>query len=212
MVKTKLLKGKKKRWYPILAPKLFNNQMLGESLVADAESLVGKTMKINLMHLSKDPRKSNINLTFVVKDVKEGKGIADIAGYEMISATVKRLVKKGKNKINLSFECVTADGLLIRVKPLIITKNRTTGAILSSLSNHCAEDVKKYIAQVNFDDIIGQLLAHKLQMILKKQLTKVYPLRLFELRSVKFVDNKNLTNPLNKSRGINREIFGIAQT
>ena len=42
------LKRKKKRWLPILAPKLYNENHLGESFVHDESELIGKRVK--MMH------------------------------------------------------------------------------------------------------------------------------------------------------------------
>jgi len=48
---------KKKKWVPIQAPKLFNEQIIGESLVGEAQELVGRRATVSLMTLTGDPQK-----------------------------------------------------------------------------------------------------------------------------------------------------------
>ena len=171
MPKERLLKGKKKQWHQILAPKLFNNQVLGESLVSNAELLIGKSIRINLMNLVRDPKKSNINLTFVVDNIKEGKGITKIIGYEIIPTTVKRIVKRGRNKIELSFLCLTSDNTQTRIKPLVTTRAMTKGSVLSTLRKAIIDELTKTASTLNFEELMTQIVSHKVQTVSYTHLT-----------------------------------------
>jgi len=147
--------------------------------------LIGKNIKVNLMNLTKDPKRSNVNLTFKVESVKENKGITKIIGYEIIPATVKRLVKRNRNKINLSFVCSTSDNMQIRIKPLVITKAKTKGSVLTSLRKAIIDELSKLVNLLNFEEFMMQVIAHKLQTNLKKQLKKIYPIKNFEIIYIK---------------------------
>jgi len=190
MPREKLLKGKKKHWCQILAPRIFNNAVLGESRVSNSELLIGKKIKINLMNLTRDPKKSNVNLSFIVESIKEGKGITRIVGYEIVPATIKRLVKKGRNKIELSFLCSTSDNKTVRIKPFAVTRGMAKGAVLASLRKGIISELTKFVNRVTFEELLNQIIFHKLQMGLKKQLKKVYPIRNFEIKSLKIEGKK----------------------
>jgi len=177
MPKEKLLKGKKKHWCQILAPRVFNNAVLGESLVSNAELLIGKKIKINLMNLTRDPKKSNVNLNFIVESIKEA---------------IKRLVKKGRNKIELSFLCSTSDNKTVRIKPFAVTRGMAKGAVLASLRKGITGELAKFVNRVTFEELLNQIMFHKLQMGLKKQLKKVYPIRNFEIKSLKIEERKKV--------------------
>ena len=57
-------KIKKKNWYQIVAPKIFNGAMLGETIVYDQNAMVGKTVTQNLMNLTNDSKRQNVNIKF----------------------------------------------------------------------------------------------------------------------------------------------------
>jgi len=93
----------KKEWYPILAPKIFQNVVLGETHVYEPEQMVGKCLTKNLMSLTNDVKRQNININFKVVNVQNGKGLTDIIGYYMVQSSIKRLIRKNIEKISMSF-------------------------------------------------------------------------------------------------------------
>ena len=61
------LKWKRKKWHAILAPTPFGEQQIAETLALDPEELVGRTVEINLMHLTKNMKRQNFNMKFKVE-------------------------------------------------------------------------------------------------------------------------------------------------
>ena len=98
MVKVKTVK---KQWYSIIAPKLFNNVVLGETLVYEPEKMVGKCLKQNLMNLTNDIKRQNINVNFEIVNVENGKAHTEIIGYNMVTSSVKRFVRRNVEKIDM---------------------------------------------------------------------------------------------------------------
>ena len=84
MAKQKIIK---KEWYPILAPKIFHNEVLGETPVYDTQQMIGKTITKNLMNLTNDVKRQNINIGFKIVGVQNGKAITDIVGYYMVQSS-----------------------------------------------------------------------------------------------------------------------------
>ena len=80
MAKAKVIK---KEWYPILAPKIFQNAVLGETHVYEPGQMVGKSVTKNLMSLTNDVKRQNINIDFEVVNVQNNKAFTDITGYYM---------------------------------------------------------------------------------------------------------------------------------
>lgn len=184
MVETKLVgtKIKRKKWFPIIAPKIFRNTVLGETYVSDEQSMLGKNIKVNLMSLTGDIKKQNIEIDFVVEKVENNKAIADIIGYHMVTTSVKRLVRRSSHKLENSFSCQTSDGKKIRIKTLILTFSTTKGTILSRLRATSIDYIIKTIKKLTYNNLINELVTHKFQESLKNNLKKIYPLRACEIR------------------------------
>ncbi len=187
MAKVKIMK---KEWYPIVAPKIFGNVVLGETYVYDPEQMVGKGITRNLMGLTNDVKRQNINVSFKVSSVQNGKAFADVISYYMAQSSIKRLVRKGVQKIDMSFSCKTSDNKDLRVKPLLITRGLTTGSVATKIRRIAQEFLVKYISAITYDNLINDLVNHKLQMALKSESNKIYPLRVCEIRSMEIVLEK----------------------
>ncbi len=185
MVKAKIIK---KEWYPILAPKIFQNAVLGETHVYEPEQMIGKGITKNLMSLTNDVKRQNINIDFKVVDVQNNKAFTDITGYYMVQSSIKRLVRKNIEKIDMSFSCKTSDNKNLQVKPLLITRAATTGSVATKIRKNAQDFIVKYISSISCDNFVNDLVTHKLQSSLRKELSKIYPLRICEIRSMEIVD------------------------
>lgn len=181
---SELRKQKKKKWCPIVAPELFQNKFLGESLVDDASLLMNKAITVNLMQLTGDMKKQNMTIMFKVVDIKEGKGITKAIKFELASSSLKRFPKREKDKRIDSFVVKTADNVLVRIKPIMITNAMTKGSALRALIKNCRGICKEYANQTTFDNLLMDLVAYKFQKTVRELLHKTYPLRNFEIKSL----------------------------
>jgi len=182
------LKVIKKEWYPILAPKIFQNTVLGETPAYEPDKMVGKSMTKNLMELTNDVKRQNINVKFKVANVQNGKAFTDIVGYYMVQSSIRRMIRKNIEKISMSFSCKTSDNKTLQVKPLLITRSATIGSVAARMRKETQDFLVKYISSISYDNLVNDLVSHKLQSSLRKDMNKIYPLRVCEIRSMEIVD------------------------
>ena len=190
MAAEQLTKLKKKQWYQIIAPKQFEEGVLGETLVSDPQMMLGKALSHNLMNLTSDPKRQNINIYFKVVSVEGGKGLTSIVGYEIIPSSVKRFVRRNSEKMNLSFECETADNIPVRIKPLVITKADVKGSVAAKMRNVIVQNLIKTIKKTNYNELMNDVITHKLQSELRAGLNKMYPLKVCEIRYLGIVQRE----------------------
>ncbi|MBU3942246.1 MAG: hypothetical protein KKF74_05015 [Nanoarchaeota archaeon] len=174
----------KKKWYQILAPKEFNEMLIGETPSLDPRLLIGKIMTINLMGITRDIKKQNINITFRVTGLKENKAETEIIGYKVMPAFIKRIIRKGRNNLHDSFVCKTSDEKDVRLKSLVITVNKTKGAVVNSLMKALRANLTEYVRKITYKELVNELVSHKLQSNLKISLRKIYPLRSLEIKEM----------------------------
>ena len=190
MAAEQLTKLKKKQWYQIIAPKQFEEGVLGETLVSDPQMMLGKALSHNLMNLTSDPKRQNINIYFKVVKIEGGKGLTSIVGYEIIPSSVKRFVRRNSEKMNLSFECETADNIMVRIKPLVITKADVKGSVAAKMRNVIVQNLIKAIKKTNYNELMNDVITHKLQSELRAGLNKMYPLKVCEIRYLGIVQRE----------------------
>ena len=175
-------KAKKKQWYSIVAPKQFENVVLGETLVTEPGLMMGKTLSHSLMNLTNDMKKQNINIHFKVTEIEGDKGKTSIIGYQIVPSSVKRLVRRNSEKMDLSFIAETSDNIILRVKPLVVTRGLVKGSVGAKMRNYVVQYLIKTIKKLTFDEFMNELITHKMQSTMRAALNKVYPLKVCEIR------------------------------
>lgn len=188
---TKILNKKaKKNWYQIVAPKLFADQIIGKSLVHSPENLMNKSISVNLMNLTGDIRSQNINIGFKVLGIKNGQGMTDVWSYKLIPAHVKRIVRRKQDKIEDSFTIKTKDNIKLRIKPLILTLNKTSGAVRAELRRTMKNALAQTFESYTYEDVLRQILMRKLQFNISRELKKITPVKTCELRILERLSQK----------------------
>lgn len=180
----KAIKIKKKSWVTIIAPKMFSNQIIGETFVAEPEKKVGMTVSVSLSTLTGDMKRQSTHIIFKINNYSGGKLGTEIIGYEISPSAIKRMVRRDKEKLDHSFPAETADGRKIRLKWIMITKEDTKSSILSALRKSSQDFLVKEVKKMSYDDLVNDIISHKVQAVTKKHLTKVYPLQICEIRAM----------------------------
>jgi ribosomal protein S3AE len=178
---------KKKRWVPIHASKLFNEQVIGESFVGEPQELVGRAVTVSLMTLTGDPQKQSVNVSFNITGVHDGKVTTELVGYQVMPSAAKKMMRRSKSKIEDSFIVETADKKLIRVKPLIVTRGRTTHNVLTTMRKLQRAYIAKMISKTDFENFVKDVVMKKLQHGLAQMMKRLYPVGACEIRQMEFI-------------------------
>jgi len=187
-------KIRKKIWVSLVAPKIFREMEVGQTYVYEAEQTIGKTITANLMSLTNDMKKQNVSVKFKVKEIKEGKGQLDIMGMYIIPTSIRRLVRKGRERIDMSIVCKTNDDKKVRIKPLLITRVRVTSSVRNHIHHTVLNFVADKISKMSFSNLINDVINYRLQREVREVIKKVYPLKTTEFRVVELVkDTTKLT-------------------
>lgn len=176
------IRKKRKKMYPLLAPQFLNERIIGETPLDDIALLKGKQVTSNLFNLMGDMKRQYVELSFKVENVRENKGYTDIVGYKLSNAFIKRMVRRGRSKVDDSFYVKDAKGVMIQIKPMLITLGKAPNSIKTRLLKFMRAEILQIIQQVNFEQFVKDLLDHKVQKGLKERLTKRYPVKQVEIR------------------------------
>ena len=182
-VQTTLDRKKRKKWYPVIATKDFQEIHLGESLADEPSQLLGRQLHLNLMTLLNDPKKQSSTVHFEVKELRGDMGIATLVHYELNSSYLKRLVRKTSNKMEESFVLMTKDGQRCRIKPVFFTRNKVNNSTLTSLRKKAEVHLHNIFQQYTLPELFSMIITNKLQMELKSALKKVYPISSCEIKA-----------------------------
>lgn len=183
---------KRKRWFNIMAPELFNNAVLGETLVAEAKETLGKTATVSLMVLTGDLKKQNVNVTFKVVSTHDNNAQTELVRYELAPTSIKRFVRRKRDRVDASFVCRTKDEKAVRVKPFIVTAYSSSRSITAQLQKRAVDFLVRDIIKKDYKQLVREVVEGRLQNHLWDALAKVYPLKLVSLRVLEIVDPKKV--------------------
>jgi ribosomal protein S3AE len=186
-----LLKKRKKRWVPIQATRHFNNVEIGETITVEPSALIGRNVSINLMNLTQDIKTQNTKIVFKIKEVKDNKLLTEIVRYELVPASLKRMVHKEKEKIDDSFLATTKDNVNLKIKPFMVTKSSTNRSVLTALRKKAREVLTETIKKTTYEVFMEEVIRFKVQNFTKRELSKIYPLTQFQIRKLERLVQKS---------------------
>jgi small subunit ribosomal protein S3Ae len=180
-------KWKRKKWFHLIAPKLFSEQVLGETPADEPDMVKGRTVEVNLMMLTGNMKLQNINVTFEVTNVQGANAYTEVKKFEIQPASIKRRVRRRKDKLDDSFICVTRDNKMIRLKPLIITNSKSSSSIKAKLRRVTMLNLQRSIRTVDYDTLVTDIVNNKLQKDMRNTLHKTFPVKIFDIRMLETV-------------------------
>ena len=175
-------KTKKKKWYNVLATKYFNNSVIGETTCKDKESLIGRVVSYNLGLLTRDVKLQNVKVGFKINKVEDNNALTEIIKYELINSYIKRVVRVGRSKLDESFVVESKDKIRLRIKVLVLTKNIVQRGVLKHMRKKIKDYFSNLVSKEEYENFIIDLISHKAQVDLRKELNKIYPIAVCEVR------------------------------
>jgi ribosomal protein S3AE len=165
---------RKKRFFDVEIPSIKKETQLQ---AYELKELEGRTIIYDLTRLL---RGKNILAQFNVI-VKEDKAEAEPIGIKLLPSFLRRIIRKGTNQIDDSFEVETKDSKIL-IKPFLITRKKVPRKIRKSLRNKAREEIISYCKEKTAGQIFDDILKNSLQKELSFKLKKIYPLSLCEIR------------------------------
>lgn len=185
--KAKIKKLVKKRWYQIIAPKFLNELIVGEVYAGDAKDVVNRTFHVNLAAVTGESQHQQMHATFTVTHVNGDKLFTVLKGLKIIPSAVKRLIRRKKPRVDISFVVQTSDGFNVRIKPFGVARGGASGGVMAKLRNEVKKLLTETAKAASYDDLLLSVLNNTLQKTVLESSKKIYPLGRFEIRWIERV-------------------------
>ncbi len=174
---------KKKSWFSIVAPQVFNSMAIGETTAVEGTDLIGRSIKVSLMNLTRNMKKQNITVTFKIDGLKDNVAQTHVFAFETNQASVKRFVRRRRDKIDDSIVAKTKDGKLVRVKPMLITRNNTSNPVLGEMRHAMRYKVVSDMAKLTYGQFVEKIINDQFAKDIKYAIQKIYPVRNVSIRT-----------------------------
>jgi small subunit ribosomal protein S3Ae len=178
---------KAKNWYQILAPSLFNNVPVAETLAETPDSLIGRVTEISLQDLTNDFRKSHIKLLFTVDKVEQNTAHTQLKGHVLTSDYLRRMTRRRKSRVDGVFDVETRDGALLRVKPFAIAEKRIQSSQKKLIRNVMKVVISKEGKTKTLNAFIKDCLDGKIGSEIYKNCKVYYPVKRIEINKTEIM-------------------------
>jgi small subunit ribosomal protein S3Ae len=180
-------KWRKKRYFSVLAPKIFQEREIGQTIAYDASSLNGRPINTNLMVITGNIKKQQINITFKINKVQGDTAYTMVEQYAVSPSAIKRKIRRQRERVDESLQCVTKDNKIVRIKPLLITRVKASRSVLSVLRNALLRFVLDSVRKTDYDSLVMDIINEKFQKNVANTLSKIAPVRFVDIRMMKYL-------------------------
>ena len=178
---------KAKNWYQILAPSLFNNVPVAETLAETPNSLIGRVTEVSLQDLTNDFRKSHIKLLFTVDKVEQNTAHTQLKGHVLTSDYLRRMTRRRKSRVDGVFDVETRDGALLRVKPFAIAEKRIQSSQKKLIRNVMKVVISKEGKTKTLNAFVKDCLDGKIGSEIYKNCKVYYPVKRIEINKTEIM-------------------------
>jgi ribosomal protein S3AE len=139
--------------------------------------LGGRFLKYDLTRMLKG---KSMMLTMKI-NIVDGNAVAVPKKISLLPYFLRRMVRKGTNYVEDSFQAECKDGKII-IKPFLVTRRKVSRAVRAALRNKAKEELLNYVKDKTAEQLFDEIIKNQIQRTLSQKLKKIYPLALCEIR------------------------------
>lgn len=175
---------KLKRWYKIIAPRIWDEREVGETAASDEGLLYGRSVEVPASMLTGGMGHAHYFVKFRISQVVGSEARTEFLGYALDNAFIKRLTRRHSSKVEYVFDVTTRDGATLRVKAVTWTavkiSNPKKTAIRKIMQDMIAERAKK----LGKDELMKEFIIGDLMQKIASEANRIAPVRRTEVAKV----------------------------
>lgn len=140
-------------------------------------------MEVSMAELG-DLKKSYIKLRFKVDRIEGHKAFTQFGGLELTKDNLYRLMRKRLQKVETIFDVTTKDQWVLQLTALTILNRTAYTEIQRRVRNNVRSFLTAAATQATLDDFVHAIIDGVPQMQIRKQESKLYPVRFSEIAKI----------------------------
>lgn len=173
---------KAKGWYNLLAPDMFNKQLLGETIADEPGKLMGRIAEVTVQDLTGDFSKMHIKLQFKVHHIQGQDALTQFVGHGMTSDYVRRLTRRKRTRTDGTFDVTTKDAWRVRVKPMAIADRRIQSSKQRVIRQTMERIVREAAASLSMGEYVKVMISGELAKNIAVACKPIQPITRVEVR------------------------------
>jgi len=186
---------KAKGWYNLLAPDMFNKQVLGETVADESGKIVGRITEVTVQDLTGDFSKMHIKLHFKVHHVQGQDALTEFVGHAMTSDYVRRLTRRKRTRTDGTFDVTTKDAWKVRVKPMAIADRRIQSSKQRVIRQIMERVIRSTAAANSMGDFVRAMISGELAKNIAVSCKPIQPISRVEVRQSEVLEAGAVPEP-----------------
>jgi len=171
-----------KRWYTVLAPEQFDRAEIGQTVAAEPEQALGRTIETTLADLRNDASGNNTKLTFKITEMASDTAYTEFIKHEMTRDYLRSLVRRGSSKVAAYVTALTTDDYRVQVQPVALTTNDESQE--KAIRRTMIDIVEEAAAERTFESLADSVVEGRLSSAIYNDAKTIYPLRRVEIQKM----------------------------
>ena len=176
---------KKKSWYKILAPKLFDEKEIGETIALKPTVLEGRKIKVPMSIFTNKIHHQFNALTFKITEVKGKTAYTKLYEYEIARDSLRRYIRRRSSAIRSILNLTTADKKKIRLTIYIFTISKIDTFKQKSLRKVMDEGVRTFVSKNKYQKVFKDALSGELASSIYKKVKSLQRVKKVEISKIK---------------------------
>ncbi|MGP6220625.1 30S ribosomal protein S3ae [Caldiplasma sukawensis] len=181
-------KWKEKKWYTILAPNQIGGKEIGTTIGANESEIIGRTIEVPISDLSGNFKRTNSKVVFKIVNVSGLKCSTMFIGHYVGDDYIRRLVRRGRERIDIIEKIKTVDNYVFSLKIVAITDGNITSSKRIEVRNKILESVYDKTKNMDMFEFIRYVISEESLNEIINNLKEVYPVKKIEFRKSELLE------------------------
>jgi small subunit ribosomal protein S3Ae len=173
-----------KRWYTVLAPEQFDRAEIGETVAAEPDQALGRTIETTLADLRNDASGNNTKLTFKITEMASDTAYTEFTKHEMTRDYMRSLVRRGSSKVAAYVTALTTDDYRVQIQPVALTTKSADESQEKAIRRTMIDIVEEAATDRTFDNLADSVVEGRLSSAIYNEAKTIYPLRRVEVQKM----------------------------
>lgn len=183
-------KWKAKEWYRVIAPPMFNNAVIAETMADEPGKLRNRIVETTMQEMSGDASKAHLKLYFQIDSVKGNEAYTQFIGHSLTSDYIRRLGRKSRTKIDEIYNVITKDERRLILKIMALAEKKIQSSQETSLRNIIKKTVESTSKTKTLNAIVRDITSGGISSSIFSKCKPIYPLKRVEVRASEVILGK----------------------
>ncbi len=147
--------------------------------------MVGRNIDVSIAELTGDNRKRHMKVMLRINKIEGKTCLTSFNGLECVREHLMRMVRKRNQKVETIFNTGTKDGWFLKIKFLTILNGNTTSTLQTKMREFVSRKLSDLTKNTNLQDLLRKVISTEVQMKIKKEGSRIYPVRFSEVARIK---------------------------